>query len=93
MPRFEKGNTLRKENKSGIKKGQKHEKTKIKLALKDRIADFDETMYEVTKELLSDPKTKAFAWKELSKYRIPIKSETDLNVSGGLAIKVEKFID
>lgn len=88
MP-FEKG----KEKTGGIKKGQKQEKTKVKLALKDRIADFDEKMYEVTQELLADPKTKAFAWKELNKYRIPVKSETDLNLSGGLSIKVEKFID
>lgn len=81
------------EKTGGIKKGQKHKKTEIKLALKDRISDFDEKMYEVTEELLSDPKTKAFAWKELNKYRIPVKSETDLNLSGGLTIKVEKFID
>lgn len=85
--------TAREAGKKSSNKGQLQKKTIIKLALKDRIADFDERMYEVTDELLKDPKTKAFAWKELNKYRIPVKSETDLNLTSGITLKVEKFID
>lgn len=90
---FENRETAREAGKKSSNKGKLQKKTVIKLALKDRIADFDEKMYEVTQELLSDPKTKAFAWKELNKYRIPVKSEADVNLNGGITLKVEKFLD
>lgn len=77
MP-FKKNNTLRKDGKSGIKKGQKQKKTLLKLALAERISDFDNELYDVTNEVLIDPETRFEAWKHLTKLRIP--TEKNINI-------------
>jgi len=69
---FEQGNTLAKH-----KAGKKHKSTIVKELLSKNISNVDNRLYEITFELLNSKnlKIKAFAWKELLKYRLPIKPE------------------
>lgn len=68
---FEEGH----EKLGGIQKGDKHDATIVKELLSDRISDFDEKLYDIADNLLNDPMSRGFAWKELLKYRLPQKRE------------------
>lgn len=89
---FEKNNTLRKEGKSGIKKGGKHKRTLIKEALADRLADFDEKLYKLTDQLLLDDETQLEAWKHLTKLRVPMKKDIGLEVKTPIVIEVKEYV-
>lgn len=78
----------------GIKKGQITKKKQIQLALAERLTDFDNKLYEVSQELLNDPKTKSKAWETLMKLRVPAitKIQGDKDNPIQLQIEVTKFI-
>lgn len=73
---FKKGNTI-----ATYKAGKKHKGTIIKELLSKNISNVDNRLYEITLELLNSKnlRIKAFAWKELLKYRLPIKPEMNSN--------------
>lgn len=93
---FQKNNTLRKDGKSGIKKGQKQPKTILreKLGL-NGIEDLKQKTLENFNEFLEDenPNLRIIATKETAKYLFSTKQ--DANISGTLdvGITVKKFID
>ncbi len=63
---FQEGNEIAK-----AKTGKKHNSTIIKELLSENLSSIDNRLYEITFELLNcnNLKVKAFAWKELLKYR------------------------
>ncbi len=73
---FQKGNEI-----ATAKAGKKHNATIVKELLSKNISNVDNRLYEITLELLNSKsiKIRAFAWKELLKYRLPVKPiiETD----------------
>lgn len=80
----------------GIKKGDKQTKTKVRLALAERIADFDNDLYNITKNLLKNPKTKLATWQTLTKLRVPavtkLIGDKDNPIDLNLKIEVKKYI-
>lgn len=74
MPKYEKG----KQKTGGITKGQIHKKTAVKLALGERIGDFDDTLYDLSKKFLADPEVAHDTWKHLTKLRVP--TEKNINI-------------
>jgi hypothetical protein len=92
MP-FKKGHSG---NIKGKKKGTIHKSTLIKLALADRIKDFDNSLYTISKALLTDDKTKLDAWKTLVKLRVPavtkLVGDKENPLEANLKIEVKKYI-
>jgi len=57
--------------------GKKHHSTIVKELLSEKIKNLDGKLFEITLQLLNSEnlKVKAFAWKELLKYRLSSKHE------------------
>jgi hypothetical protein len=72
----------------GIQKGQKQQKTLVKINLGEKIAELDGKLYEVAETLLNDKKTSGFAMKELLKYRLPQKKEVELTTDKDIVVKL-----
>lgn len=69
LTHFKKGNKAAKN-----KAGKKHLKTLFKDTLKESLPQLDTKLFEISEELLSSrsQRVRAFAWKELLKYRLPL---------------------
>lgn len=89
---FQKNNTLRKDGIAGNKKGSKHKKTLLKLALAERLEDFDDMLYDKSREFLLDPENSFEAWKHLSKLRVPVKKDLDIKQKVSIEIEVKEYV-